>query len=241
MICNSAHVKQAFAPGDDRAVVVPNGVALFGFDPAGHDRGRARDGLGIAEDEQALGVVAQLTPWKGQDDAIEMLALMRESHPRARLLVVGEAKFTNPGARVDNRSYAFALREQVDRLGLEDRVSFLGERADVAAVLGALDVVLVPSWEEPFGRTVIEGMSMERAVVATAVGGPAEIIESGRTGVLAAPRDPEGWAGVVRELLDDDARRAEMGRGARVALRGRFDQETHVAAVVGVYRAALAR
>ncbi len=240
-ICISERVKAAFADGDEHAVVVPNGVDLGCFDPVSHDRAAIRSSLGIGDEEPVLAVIAQLTPWKGQDDAIAAVGLLSDAWPQCRLLLVGEAKFAGPDARHDNDAYARGLRQQVAQLDLGDRVSFLGERLDVSAILAALDVLLVPSWEEPFGRTVIEGMAMERAVVATVEGGPAEIIEQDRTGMLLAPRNPTAWAEAIDALLADDSRRAEMGRAARAALRGRFDRATHVAAVVAVYRAVLAR
>jgi glycosyltransferase involved in cell wall biosynthesis len=118
-------------------------------------------------------------------------------------------------------------------------VHLLGERRDVPALLNAMDVVLVPSWEEPFGRSVIEAMAMERAVVATNMGGPTEIVEHGVTGLLAPPRDVAAWSELVRRLLEDDALRSSLGRLARASLVGRFDQESHVARVVQVYREAL--
>jgi glycosyltransferase involved in cell wall biosynthesis len=240
-ICISARVKDAFAPGDRDAVVVHNGVALDVFDPAAHDRTATRAALGLAPTDAVLGVIAQLTPWKGQDDAIAMLALICQTDPTARLLIVGETKFASADTRYDNDAFARRLREQVARLQLVHRVCFLGERADIPALMGALDVLLVPSWEEPFGRTVIEGMAMECAVVASSVGGPAEIIEHGCTGLLEEPRRPAAWAEVVRGLLGDPARRAAMGRSARRALTGRFDQATYVAGVMAVYREAVLR
>src|SRR5204863_500605 len=79
--------------------------------------------------------------------------------------------------------------------------AFMGERGDLAPILRAMDVVLVPSWEEPFGVAVIEAMAMGVPVLATNVGGPAEIVRSGQEGVTLPPRQPERWAQVLDELL----------------------------------------
>ena len=87
------------------------------------------------------------------------------------------------------------LRELVAREGLQDRVSWLGEREDVPELIGALDVLLLPSWEEPFGRALIEAMALGVPVVATSVGGPPEIVEQGRQGYLLAPRAPSDVGG----------------------------------------------
>ena len=65
-------------------------------------------------------------------------------------------------------------------------MSFLGEREDVPELIRALDILLLPSWEEPFGRALIEAMALEVPVIATSVGGPAEILDDGREGFLRA-------------------------------------------------------
>lgn len=234
----SQHVAASF--GERRGgIVIPNGVNLARFDPATRDRAAQRALLGLDPDELVLGVVAQLTPWKGQDDAIAALARVRRTHPRTRLLLIGEAKFVSRDTRFDNRAFKCALAKQAEELGLGDAVTFLGECADIPALVHALDLVLVPSWEEPFGRSVIEGMAMERAVMATSAGGPREIIDNGVTGVLAPPRDVESWSKQIVRLLDDDKLRERLGRAARASLVGRWDARTHVQRIVAMYSALL--
>lgn len=236
IICISEHVAHGFG-AQERLEVIHNGVDLRRFDPGTGDRAEQRAMLGLGRDDRALGVVAQITPWKGQDDAITALAGVRRSHPRTRLMLIGEAKFLSRDTRFDNRAFEAALVEHARRLGVGDAVTFLGERADVAALVQALDVVLVPSWEEPFGRSVIEGMAMQRAVLATSVGGPPEIIDEGVTGLLAPPRHVGAWTRKIVRLLDDDDLRTSLGRAARASLHGRFDAVTHVRRIVETYRA----
>jgi glycosyltransferase involved in cell wall biosynthesis len=97
-------------------------------------------------------------------------------------------------------------------------------------------VLLVPSWEEPFGRVVIEGMAMSTPVLATANGGPAEVITDGVDGLLLPPRDPAGWADGIRQLLADPARRGSMGRSARAKVETQFDQPAQAALIADLYR-----
>jgi L-malate glycosyltransferase len=240
ILANSRHTAANFALGlrEDSIRVVYPSVDTGLFDPERVGRQEARTRLGLDPSAPALGVVAQLTPWKAQDDAIRALALVRETWPDAQLLLVGGAKFH--AARYENRAYEAALHGLSSQLGVEDAVTFLGERTDIPEILRALDVVLVPSWEEPFGRTVIEAMAMRAPVIATSVGGPAEIVRSGTDGLLLPPRDPAQWAECVCSLLAHPEVREEMGRQGRVRVMSLFGREAEVDAVLETYERVLA-
>lgn len=235
LICISQLVADEFPPHPARTPlhVIHNPIDLRRFDSDRYDRAAARAALGLADDELAVAVVAQLTPWKGQEEAVRAVALLRERHPKLRLLVVGSAKFQS--ARLDNRAYADQLHALPAELGAGDVVRFLGERRDVPEILRALDVLLVPSWKEAFGRIVVEGMAMGLPVIATDVGGPKEIVTSGEDGVLAPPQDPEAWADALDGLLRDPTARAALGERARTSARERFTPERAAAQVWTVY------
>ena len=98
-----------------------------------------------------------------------------------------------------------------------------------------MDVVVVPSLREGLPLAVAEAMAMQRPVVATAVGGIPEMLESGSSGVLVPPRDHEAIAGEVVELLEDGARARRMGEAARRTAVARFDIAAHAAAVEDLY------
>jgi glycosyltransferase involved in cell wall biosynthesis len=203
------------------------------------DRRRARSALGIpAGSGPVLGVVAQLTPWKAQDDALRIVAGLRDAHPGVRLLLAGSAKFVSASTRHDNRAYVARLRTLVDDLGLGDRVVFLGERRDVPELLRALDMLLVPSWEEPFGRAVVEALAAGVPVAATSVGGPSEVLSNGVEGLLLPPRRPEVWVTALAPLLGDRGRLAEMARRGRVRATA-FGRSAHADRVLSVYEKVL--
>jgi len=147
--------------------------------------------LGVADDAPPLGEVAQITPWKGQLVAIDSLALLHERHPRAQLLLVGDVAFAGPSVRYDNAAYARKLRQRVAELGLEDSVHFLGRREDVPAIMAALDLFLLPSWEEPLGTVVAEAMACGTVPLVTSEGGPREMVQDGVNGRLLPPHDAE--------------------------------------------------
>ena len=236
VIANSGYTAGRLPEGGP-AHVVHNPVDLARFDPAGVDREAVRAALGARPDEVLLGVVAQITPWKAQDDAIRTLHLLAERGRPARLLLAGTTKFVSRATRFDNLDYVEGLRRLVSELGVEERVDFLGERDDVPAVLRALDTLLMPSWEEPFGRAAIEAMAMGTPVAATSVGGPSEIVRHGVDGLLLAPRDPEGWADALEPLVRDAPTRERMGRSARERAVERFGVPAHVESVRAVYDA----
>jgi glycosyltransferase involved in cell wall biosynthesis len=249
VVANSQYTAQAMrasAPGA-AIEVVHNPVDLARFDPEQIDRARVRAGLGEAGTRSVLlGVVAQLTPWKGQDTAIEALKLLREEGVDAHLLLVGSAKFVARATRFDNESYVARLRKLVADAGLSDRVSFMGEREDVPDLIRAMDVLLLPSWEEPFGRALIEAMALGVPVIATNVGGPPEIITDGREGYLLPPREPHAWARAIRRFAEvpDSGRPglgSEMGRAGRRRVEQEFTVAHHLAAMLDVYERALAR
>jgi L-malate glycosyltransferase len=222
--------------------VVHNPVDLGRWDPARIDRVHARAGLkGVRPRALLLGVVAQLTPWKGQDTAIEALRLLRQQGVDAHLLLIGSAKFLSPSARFDNEAYVNELRQRVSAAGLEDRVSWLGEREDVPELVSALDVLLLPSWEEPFGRALIEAMAVRVPVVATSVGGPPEIVSDGQEGFLVAPREPEAWAEAIARFAMSPKLGQEMGRAGRARVEAAFSLEHHVNSMLDVYERALGR
>jgi L-malate glycosyltransferase len=216
--------------------VVHNPVDLERFDPENVDRAEARARLGAAgKREPLLGVLAQLTPWKGQDTAIEALKLLRKEGMDAHLLLIGSAKFTARSTRFDNQDYVARLHELVADAGLEDRVSWLGEREDVPELLSALDILLLPSWEEPFGRAVIEAMALRVPVIASNVGGPSEVVQDGREGYLLAPREPRAWAQAIRRIAESRERADEMGLAGRRRVEQAFTVGGHVEAMLGVY------
>ena len=218
-----------------RMSVVPNAVDVERFSPDVLPRDAARERLDLDPAAPVLGIVAQLTPWKAQDDALRIIARVRRQHPGARLLVAGTAKFLARATRYDNRSFERHLHGMVTELRLQEAVTFLGERDDVPAVLRALDILLVPSWEEPFGRSIVEGMACGIPVVATDAGGPPEIVTDGVDGLLLSPREPARWAEVVCALLDDPARRAKLSAAARRTATARYDPRRHAAAMVALY------
>jgi glycosyltransferase involved in cell wall biosynthesis len=229
------------APNAQLEVVHP-AIDIVEFDPARIDRADARAKLGVAGTRRVLlGVVAQLSPWKGQDTAIEALRLLGEQGVDAHLLLIGSAKFVAGATRFDNEEYVAGLRRLIADAGLGERVSFLGERDDVPQLVRALDVLLLPSHEEPFGRALLEAMALEVPVLATSVGGPAELVRDGRDGYLLPPSVPAAWADGVRRIVEGPEQGHALGEAGRERVVEAFGAEEHAAAMLAVYDRATAR
>jgi glycosyltransferase involved in cell wall biosynthesis len=222
-----------------RAHVVPISVDHRRFRLGASDPAVTRRALGVAPDAPLLGEVAQITPWKGQRVAIEALARLRAVRPDAQLLLVGHVAFARPGVRYDNAAYLAELQALVRSLGVDDAVHFLGQRDDVPAIMAALDLLLLPSWGEPFGTVAVEAMAVGTVPLVGDDGGVAEYVVDGANGRALPPKRPDLWAAAAAELLADPGRLAEMSRRA-AETAARFTQEAYARGCLDAYRRAIA-
>lgn len=208
VLANSRATAAWVAAGSPRAagrtVVLLNGVP----DP-GHPAPTPRPGTG----RRRVVLVGRLSERKGQDVAVEALALVRASGVDASLSLVG-AHF--PGYE----DYVTALHERVAALGLTDHVHFEGFQPDPAPYLAAADVAVVPSRVEPFGNVAVEALLAGVPTVVSDVQGLAEIVRDGDTGRVVPPGDPAALADAVVGLLADPVAAADLAaRGQREARR----------------------
>lgn len=211
-------------------VQIENGVDTGRFAPGPGDRVR-RD-LAIPADAPLVGAAARLDIWKGLEDFIDAAARVRQTRPDARFLIAG-------GAIDGLEAYEAELKDRARAAGLADVLHFAGWRygPDVMPdVYRALDVFVLPSREaEPFGLVVLEAMACARPVVATAHGGPVDIVQDGTTGLLVEPRSSEAMAGAVVALLADPARRRAMGEAGRARVIEHFGIDRTVTRVQALY------
>ena len=197
-------------PNETRIRVVRYGIDLEAHRPDPAAGLRVRNSLGIPPDEPVAGILGRLQRWKGQHIFLEAAARMTARRVACRFLVAGNSMF---GLEPE---YAQELRHFVEKNSLGDRVMFLGHRRDVNDVMNACDVVVHASIEpEPWGLVVAEGMAAGRPVIASAAGGPLEMIYHGRTGMLVPPGEARELETALEELLRQPERRREMGEAAR--------------------------
>jgi len=211
VIVNSRATGRAFAR-QTGVEVVPNGLELKGA--AGHRDDRLRKRLGLAPKDVVLGVIGKITPAKGQRDAIRALALLSAARPELKLLVVGLA---------GDDKYFRELQEIVREQGLEGKVAFTGFVADVFAHLRLMDLLLIVSRTESFGRTAIEAMAAGVPVLAVSVGGLPEVVIERRTGFLVKSTTPEVLGHGIDYVLDNPATVKKIVRAGRLAVKDRYE------------------
>ena len=130
------------------------------------------------------------------------------------------------GGAVNKPDYAPGLVVRCEELGVGERVTFTGIRQDIPDILREAAVLVLPSvTPEPFGRTLVEGMAAGCAVVATAAGGPVDIVEDGVSGVLVAPDNSEALAASLVALLDEPDRMRRLGEAGQARAQACFSLE----------------
>jgi glycosyltransferase involved in cell wall biosynthesis len=197
-------------------VVIRNGV-----DPANFRAGEAHSG------RPRLVTVGRLAPPK---DAVTFVRAL--SALRGRPI---EAVFVGDGP--DRR----AVEEEVRRLGLESVVELLGERDDVPELLARADVFVLSSHSEGLPISILEAMATGLPVVASNVGGVAEVVVDGGTGLLVPPGDAQSLATAIERLLEDPALCRRFGEAGRIRVAEHFDQAAVQQAHLDLYRRVLAR
>ncbi len=207
------------------------------FDPLKTERGLLRTKFGLSDDMPLIGIVARIMIWKGHLELVEALALVKRTIPNVRLAIIGKADLL---AATSTESYEGKVRQRIAELGLEENVIWAGWFDDTPRVMADLDVLAVPSWEEPFGLVVTEAMAMERPVVGYDSGALPEIVTDGVEGLLVPPKQAEALANALIALLNDPTRRAEMGKAGGKRVLEQFRPARQAEEVTEIYRRILA-
>ena len=211
----------------DKVTVIPNGVEISNFN-LNINREKVKRRYGIKPNERIVLFIGRLVPQKGVDTLIKAVPLIIQRHRDAKILIAGDGW---------SRTY---LEELAKSMGLGDHVRFLGFISDweLADLMVAADVLVVPSVYEPFGIVALEGMAAGTPVVATNIGGLSEIIEHDKTGVLVYPRNPESIAWGVNRVLSDHKYADWLVRNARKKVLEAYSWEEIAKRTVEVYESA---
>ena len=192
--------------------------------------GRAiRSQHGLGADRVLVALVGRLQPWKGQEQFLRAAALLA-SDRRTTFAVVGGAILGWEG------DYEERLHRLAGDLRIRDRVIFTGHTDEVPQWMAASDIVVNASNPEPFGLVVIEAMAAGCAVVAVSAGGPRDVIEHARNGMLCADASPAQLAGAIGELIAQPATRQRIGELARERVAASFTRERTASRLLEILR-----
>lgn len=202
IIVNSQATADALGPVDRPVLICPPSVVMSQRTRGAEVRGRLR-----------VVVLGRLSPWKGQEVALSAFgAALRGTD--SELVIAG-------GPLFGEDAYAAGLVGMAESLGISDQVTFTGHLTDVGSLLSDADVLVHASvLPEPFGAVVIEGMLYGCCVIASAAGGPTEVVQDGINGLLYPPGDVNRLA----SLLDRAFRDRDMLKSLAVAGRSTAEQ-----------------
>ena len=217
------------AAPSDRIQVVPNGIDVSPYAHAPAVRQRTRAALGI-EDRFTWMAIGRLAIQKDYPTLLAAFGLVLRDHPEGKLLIAGDGPL--------DKELEAAIRD----LGLLNDVSLLGLRTDVRDLLQASDAYVMSSAWEGLPIALLEAAASTLPIVATAVGGNAEVVLDGVSGLIVPPRDPAALASAMVAIMSfDEARRAELGTAGRSHVERRYGLDEVVETWITIYEGALER
>ncbi len=226
---NARHVSELYELVPPwKLVSILNGVDVRRFEVS-VDRPALLHDLGLPPGARIVGNVARFVPEKDHGNLLRAFGRLLALVPEAFLLLVGDGPLMAPAEKLSRD------------LGIAERVKFAGLRHDVPQILKILDVFALSSITEGTSISVLEAMSAEVPVVATAVGGNTELVTDGVTGLLCPARDPDQLAARIAELLRDPSRGRALATAAKASVIARYSFERTAAAYMDLYDELLVR
>ena len=214
---------------------VYNGLDLKEFEGqySPDQKNQVRESFNVNDDDILIGMVGNIDYWKGQIVLVKALVRIVEKHNNVKVLLVGK---TVLGAE----RYENDIHTCISQNRLNNKIFLIGYREDISALLNAFDIFVHASVEpEPFGRVIIEAMAMKKPIVATKLGGPAEIIVDGESGVLIAMNDEVAMADAILNYISDMSKAEKMGQNAFKRFVENFSAQNMVQGVEAIYNEVL--
>lgn len=172
-----------------------------------------------------VAIIGQIARWKGQDVFIKAAKLIHLENPEVNFLIIGDVLF-------DKQAEHNYKKEIVELAKDCDYITFLGHRDDVSELIKEIDIIVHASIrEEPFGRVIIEGMAAKKPVIASAIGGPLEIIEDGVSGILYEPGNVKDLSLEIGKLVSNQKRYNALANAGYKQFLERFDIKITIANV----------
>jgi len=210
IIVNSRATQKSFQESE-KVRMIYNGLEVN--DLESFSKEALRQEFGLEEEDTVLGVVGKICKEKGQREVVLALVSLLQKYPHLKLLLVGAVK--------DNRYYS-KLQKIIKEYKLEELVVFTGYRRDILRLLTLMDLLVVASEAESFGRSVIEAMAAGTPVLAVKSGGIEEIITPGKDGFLVESREPRVIKEALEAILDNPSKRDEVSREGILTVTEKF-------------------
>lgn len=210
----------------EKIEIVYNGVDLNQFDS--NLESKIKEEFKILPETKLIGIIGSLEENKGVDFFIQAAAKIKQEIPKIKFLIVGK---TLP----NQKKYLDFLKNLTKKLGIENDIIFSGARTDITQIIKALDVVVISSKFEAFGRTIIEGMAMEKPVIASNCGGIPEIIEDGKSGILFPVGDIDSLATNVVKILQDKNLALKLGKEGKKRVEEKFSIKKCTQKIENIY------
>jgi glycosyltransferase involved in cell wall biosynthesis len=226
VIVISVFVKQqlmAVGVPEEKIYLVYNGVDTERFSPDPNARKRLAAAFSIRPDELIVATLTYLNPHKNVDVIVEACGQLAKRGVALRLFVVGDGRM---------RAELEALSR---KLGVADRVHWLGHILDPVPVLQACDIFIMASTGEGFGLALAEAMASGAAAIAVRSGALPEIVEDGTSGILLPPRNVAALADAIQHLGRDEGLRREMARRGLIRVRNLFSADASIEGLMRVY------
>lgn len=172
----------------------------------------------IKQTDWLICVIGSLQRRKAQDDAIKAIRILKNKIPNIKLLLIGDG----------NKHFKKCITELIENLGVGNNISLLGYRKDVPQILQHCHILIVPSWNEPFGRVIIEAMAAGIPVIGVNNGGVKEIISDGITGYLIPSRNPKKIAEKIWFLYQHPSLAKKMGEAGMRSVEENYTIDQYV-------------
>lgn len=209
----------------EKVHVIPNWIDPARFHPIDREAARAMFQINAP---LAVACIGQLTPEKGQEEFVRAIGQISQRRSDVEFLIAGsEQEVGEP--------FTHKLKEIARVMGTSDRIRFMGFVHHVPELLAAVDVVVVPSWDEGFSLVTVEAMACRRAVLAANVGGITGIVQDNVTGMLFPPRDATALAQKLLWMLADSSLRDRLARHGQMDASTRFSRDPVVDRIEALY------
>jgi glycosyltransferase involved in cell wall biosynthesis len=226
------HVAQGIDPS--RLHVIYNGIDgrnVFPLSPTGWLKAE----LGLPAETSLMATIGQICLRKGQDVFSQAAVRVAQKMSDAHFLIVGERYSAKP----ESITFEEAISQEFARAGVADRLHRLGFRNDVSRILGEIDLLVHCARQEPFGRVLLEAAAVGCPIVATNVGGTAELLVDGESALLVPADQPDALAAAILKLHGDPLLRHRLARAARERIVERFPIEKAARELAELWRATL--